>query len=1114
MAELLLNLLGSPEIKLRGKEIQTDRRKAVALLTYLALDERRHSREKLAAFFWGDYQQGSALAYLRRTLWELGQMLEDEWIEADRDTVCFIAENCRIDVKNLLDAVNSGIFQDRDGLSRLTFVADTYRGDFLEGFTLRDAPEFDQWQLYQMETLRQTFSNLLANICRTAENVGDADLLIKYARRRVALDPLNETAQYTLIDSYAKFELRNLALRQYQDFVRLMKVELGTSPEPQTRELYDQIRTYQYPSANSQPLVSKPRRPIEQPGRATFPRYPDRFIGRQVDQQKIFQILADPACRLLTILGPGGIGKTRLAVETGRKLFSEYQDGVFFIPLTAISQPDQLPLAIASAIGCVIRSEESPDNPLKSPHQQLLDYLASKHILLILDNFEQIIPSAETLPAMLAADEHITILITSRVRLQLEEEWILPLDGLEIYASQPIESEGSQSAAVELFLERSKRFSASTQFTRQDWLPAARICELVGGIPLGIELAAAWTRNLPISELAAEITHSLDILKASTRNVPEKHRSMRAVFESSWNLLSAEDRSIFARLSLFRGSFDRFDAEAALNASLDQLLHLADQSLLRSLDSGRYEIHELLRQFAYEKFESAPDKKNIEIQFSLYFLEEVKLRFDDLAGSHLHQGLAYIDQEFETIRLAWQLGINHSLWQELNDAVVTLYLYLRMRGRFQDAWKLFESAANNIEQISSRSPALVSFTGFVLASRAFYCQILAHRQEPTGYDCDELVRKSYAILIDLPEEHDQHVCALILDYGLGVLPNEIALERIDLARRHFAKTGRSWEGAIADFARAEYATYFEQDLAAGETFYKKSLDTFTSIGSIWYQAMSLKGLSALALSTGRYPLALQYAEQCRKIIQDLDVLLWETIDVQLTLGRIEVALGNYQQAIDYYLDNLTALEQLGDLLYTAIHHDCLGYAYSLMGKIEPASQKYDISLGIYRRAGDKHGIGMALCNLGDLARAKDEFQLAISYYQEGYQHLESVQGLWGMVVALKKLGQVEWQIGNRQFAIETLFRALKLAVLLERDPETLEILTALISYFYQQNSTEHAQALIELIGTHPATPKIVLDQLQMIITRLEPKPQPSTFVYRSPVEAALKSLVLYEPEAD
>jgi tetratricopeptide (TPR) repeat protein len=241
-------------------------------------------------------------------------------------------------------------------------------------------------------------------------------------------------------------------------------------------------------------------------------------------------------------------------------------------------------------------------------------------------------------------------------------------------------------------------------------------------------------------------------------------------------------------------------------------------------------------------------------------------------------------------------------------------------------------------------------------------------------------------------------------------------------------------------------------------------------------------------------------------------LTWETLDVQLTLGRIEVALGHYQRAVDYYRGNLKALENMGDVWYIAVHYDCLGYAYTLMGKLEPAQNCYDTSLAIYRKSGDKHGIGMALSNLGDLARAKNDPHLAINYYQEGFQYLESVNGLWGMAVALKKIGQVEWQLGNRKSAITSLFQALKLAVQMERDPEILEVLTALIAYYYQAGYVEHAEALIELVESHPATPQMVLDQLKSIVTGLEPKPQKSSVVFRSPVEAALKSLVFYEPE--
>ncbi len=277
------------------------------------------------------------------------------------------------------------------------------------------------------------------------------------------------------------------------------------------------------------------------------------FIGRQAELAEIALLMHDPACRLLTLLGPGGIGKSRLAVQAAYQQSDQFADGVYFVPLTPIHSADLLISALNDILGLIAFGQELP-------RQLLIQYLFGKELLLVLDGFEHLIDAASDLVVeLLAAAGRIKILVTSREVLNLREEWIRSVDGLPY----PVDDAGSRIddyAAVQLFADRARQVRADFSL-HDNLIHVIRICRLVEGIPLGIELAAAWIWTLPCSLIADEIQQRLDFLSTTLRNIPERHRSMRAVFEQSWRLLSAHEQAVFKRLAVFRGSFSREAAE-------------------------------------------------------------------------------------------------------------------------------------------------------------------------------------------------------------------------------------------------------------------------------------------------------------------------------------------------------------------------------------------------------------------------------------------------------------------------------------------------------------------------------------------------------------------------
>src|SRR4051794_34428737 len=322
------------------------------------------------------------------------------------------------------------------------------------------------------------------------------------------------------------------------------------------------------------------------------------FVGRASELEAIDRLLENPDCRLLTLVGPGGAGKTRLALEAAARRVDRYQHGVHFVPLASVSSPDFLAPALAESIQFAVDGAHSGF----SAQEQLLDYLSERCTLLVLDNFEHLVEGSGLLSELVDRAPHVELLTTSRERLNVQSEWVLDVEGLGV-----AENGNGNASAVRLFVERAKQVVPG--FAVDDAAEVLRICRLVDGMPLGIELAASWVSVLSCTEIADEIEGSIDFLATSKRDVPERHRSLRAAIDQSWRLLTDEQRGAFSRLSVFRGSFDRAAAIAVTGADLRLLSELVAKSLLRRPDFGRFELHELLRQYAAEQLTASPGEE-------------------------------------------------------------------------------------------------------------------------------------------------------------------------------------------------------------------------------------------------------------------------------------------------------------------------------------------------------------------------------------------------------------------------------------------------------------------------------------------------------------------------
>lgn len=468
-----------------------------------------------------------------------------------------------------------------------------------------------------------------------------------------------------------------------------------------------------------------------------LPRQISSFIGREDEIESVSLTLNKEHCQLLTLVGMGGIGKTRLALEVAGNQFDQYPDGVFFVNLQPVDQTAYLIQAVIDVLGY---SDFHYDNI----QEFLFDILLDKHMLLILDNFEHLLEATQLISEMLQHAPHVNLLVTSRQTLNLREEWVHHVEGLEIPKQFFLENMESYSA-IQLFAERARQVQRKFDMAaEQDYV--VQICKLVGGMPLGIELATAWLKTLSCHEILNSIQGNLKFLSSPLRNVAERHRSIHAVFEHSWRLLTDVEQRCFMKLSVFCGSFSVEASLQVARATVPILSSLVDKSLLRVTHGGRYDIHELLRQFALEHLERVGEVVQTKDNHSQYYLNFLQEHEDDIKGRRQLNALDEIDLEMENIRIAWYWGVECSHIEWLDSAMICLFYFCQIRNYWNECRRLFDYARSKFSSfLPSDSP---SVWGRILSYHSAMSGIFASMEEVKEAEEALKITRQYGTLRD------------------------------------------------------------------------------------------------------------------------------------------------------------------------------------------------------------------------------------------------------------------------------------------------------------------------------------------------------------------------------
>jgi predicted ATPase/DNA-binding SARP family transcriptional activator len=720
-----------------GNRVEIGLRKSIALFAYLAVSKKPYDRDFLAALFWPEDAHRTALGNLRRALYRINHAIGCDLFKSTRKTVQCCPENhLWIDVDAFIHKVNSPAPWNTKQLAQ---AVDLYAADFMSGFSLPDSPEFDEWQFFQSEGLRRSLHTALERLVSMMIDQADWDQAVLYARRWVSLDPLQEKPRRILMDLFSRLEQVPSALRQYDELTMRLREELGLTPETETTDLYERIKRQHVsrdkehaPSVTSGLTGPSTQRSFSPGPVHNLPAQTSIFIERKTELESIHHLLAeDPNSRLLTIIGPGGIGKTRLAIEVAYRALRSFPDGVCFVPLAALASPDHIISAIIENLGLRFFDERYTE-------RYLIQYLQEKHLLLVLDNAEYLLAGMGIISRILQAATGVKVLVTSRERLNLMDEITFIL-GAMAYPEQDSDSEPLDYGAVQLLVHYARMARPGLILDRQALEGAVRICRLVQGMPLALVLAAGWMEVLSFPEIAEEISQSFDFLESETRDLPERQRSVRAAFVYSWKRLSPDEQAVFACLSVFREGFTRKAAEAVAGTSLRTLRNLIDRSFISLGQNGKYEVHELLRQFGEEYLFALGKAEDVYTAHSRYFLTLVAGLEQEIKGANLFRALDQIESELENIRSAWGWAAAHRDDAAIDGAVESLYLYFALRSRYKEGAEFLGSAHHQVQpKPGEKQP---SVCGRVLAR---YAWILSLHSKP-----DEKIERHIQRSLDL-----------------------------------------------------------------------------------------------------------------------------------------------------------------------------------------------------------------------------------------------------------------------------------------------------------------------------------------------------------------------------
>jgi predicted ATPase/transcriptional regulator with XRE-family HTH domain len=675
-----------------------------------------------------------------------------------------------------------------------------------------------------------------------------------------------------------------------------------------------------------------------------LPIFPTSFVGREHEIEVLVNTLLDPACRLVTLTGPGGIGKTRFAVEAARRLETKFSDGVYYFTMAGVSIPESILPTIADGLGLAF---SGPAEPLL----QVVTFLRNKQCLLVFDNMEHLLDGWMILEEILRQAPDIKLLLTSRAQLQLQWEWVFELQGLPVPEALDLNNQETNSAAL-LFLQRARQAAQGFSLGDEDRGALVQILKLVDGLPLAIELAAAWVHVMTIGEIAQELERNIDLLATTRQDMPDQHRSIKTVFDHSWKLLTDEEQLVLMRLSVFSGGFGRPAADSIAGASLLLLSSLIGKSLLRyQQESGRYDLHELTRQYALARLHEHPDKEaQIYEKHSQYYATWLASQEAPLKSEQQIQTSLLIHADTANWISAWRWCVNNQRLAALREMVPCLYWYYEIHGYYAEALAAYHLAVTELRAVGVP-------------------QHLAAPEE----------KSAFAFLVDQLGW---------FEFRTGNIEQAAALfaESLELARNQIDP-----EVLYHIYGNWGYMELLKGNIPVAKRLTLDCLACAEQLESPWHIAIPANVLGIIEMQQGN----LEQAQQ------DLTAILktWRAVGdprglifCMLYLSSAALALGDFATAEPVIDESNAIARQKRDRWALAFGLDLLGQAAMAQGRFDEAHGHFDQSLVLSQEIGDLWASNRTLVHLAEAQAATDASDEAREMFREAY--LQAQQAKW------------------------------------------------------------------------------------------------------------------------
>jgi predicted ATPase/DNA-binding XRE family transcriptional regulator/Tfp pilus assembly protein PilF len=747
----------------------------------------------------------------------------------------------------------------------------------------------------------------------------------------------------------------------YQIAARLAE-QLGIAPEDRAsfiRSARDEPREEQI-ELPAQPVSEARPASLLAPGR-NLPTPLTRLIGRQQEVRSARQLLLRENVRLLTLIGPGGTGKTRLGVEVAAGVEDHFDAGAIFVNLVPIRDPALVVPTIADAVGI---GEEGGQPRL----ERLKEGLGMKRLLLVLDNFEQVIPAAGLLADLLSSCPELKALVTSREVLRVRGEYLFTVHPLPVLVSKRATASElvSQSAAVQLFIERAVAAKPDFAITDENAPAIAELCQRLDGLPLAIELAAARSTLFPPEALLARLASRLQLLTAGPRDVPVRQQTLRNTIAWSYDLLTESEQKLFRRLCIFNGgrSLDAIAAVCTAAGDLDgelvdRLGSLVDKSLLwqdaRASREPWFLMLETIREYGLEQLEHSGEAEVTRRAHAYYYVQLVEQAESHLWGGDQARTLDRLEQEHDNLRvaLAWHIaheeGVEPALWM-----AGLLWRFWSMRGHWTEGQRWLEQAlsrragaASVHRWITLHGAGNLSFDlGEYTRAKAYYEESLALTQRLNNQ------RGIANSLLNLS----------LVAYHQGDLEQAIALQEQALAI-HRALDNRVGTALAINNMAMLLEEAGDYDRAAG--FVEEGLARYQDLGDSLGMAQVLHVQALLAYRRSAYEHAITLFKECCSIYTKLGAKN-DLARALNDLGKLHDDQGEYERARALYEESLRLADELGDRRRQAAVLNNLGRLTQRMGDKEGAVMLYNKSLSLQRDLGDKRGIAMVLESMGQV----------------------------------------------------------------------------------------------------------------------------------------------------